>query len=215
MRARIAAVASGWMWMLGVVAPQLAVAEERARDVVSNTVAEVIAVLQTEGNTVAQSRQQIENIAYVRFDFETMGKLVLARNWKKLDDGQREAFIAEFKRHLSRSYGTRISRYEQEKVDVLREREEKRGDVTVLTAIRGGQFDGAEVNYRMRNRDEAWRVIDVIIEGVSLVSNFRSQFKDIISKDGADGLIARLRSKNESHDSEDDAGDVAGEGAVD
>ena len=212
MRVRVAAVALGWMWMLGVAAPQAAVAEESARDVVSNTVAEVLAVLQTEGNTVAESRQQIENIAYARFDFETMGKLVLARNWKKLDDGQREAFIVEFKRHLSRSYGMRIARYEQEKVDVLREREETRGDMTVLTAIRGGQFDGAEVNYRMRNRDEAWRVIDVIIEGVSLVSNFRSQFKGIVSKEGADGLIDRLRSKNESHDSKDD---VAVEGAAD
>ena len=176
-----------------------AAAGESARGVVEQTVAEVLAALQETGMSSEQRRTQIEDIVYARFDFTTMSKLVLARNWKKFDDVQRAAFVDEFKSHLSRSYGTRIERYEQEEVDVLREREEKRGDVTVLTVIRGGQFDNAEVNYRMRDRDGTWRVIDVIIEGVSLVSNFRSQFKDIISKEGADGLIAKLREKNEAH----------------
>lgn len=212
MRARIAA-ALGWMVLTLTVAPLHASADESAQEVVANTVAEVLAVLQTEGNTETQSREQIEEIAYARFDFDAMGKLVLARGWKKFDERQRAEFIVEFKRHLSRSYGTRISRYEQEKVDILSERKEKRGDVTVLTAIRGGQFDGAEVNYRMRDREGAWRVIDVIIEGVSLVSNFRSQFKDIVLKDGADGLIAQLRAKNESHDTAGD--DVAAKAASD
>ena len=68
----------------------------------------------------------------------------------------------------------------------------------MLTIIRGGQFEGSSVDYRMRNREDTWRVIDVIIEGVSLVSNFRSQFKDIVSKKGADGLIAQLRSRNDA-----------------
>jgi len=173
-------------------------ASETASGVVQSTVDEVLEVLRQQQLSVDERRGEIEQIAYARFDFETMGKLVLARNWKKFDEGQREAFIAEFKRHLSRSYGTRISRYEQEKVEVAGERKEKRGDVTVLTIIRGGQFDGSAVDYRMRNREDTWRVIDVIIEGVSLVSNFRSQFKDIVSKDGAEGLIAQLKSRNDS-----------------
>ena len=177
-----------------------AAAEETARGVVESTVAEVLEVLRTDGQSVDDRRKQIEQIAYARFDFQTMGKLVLARNWKKFDAGQREAFITEFKRHLSRSYGTRIARYEQEEVEVAGEREEKRGDVTVLTLIKGGQFDGAAVDYRMRNRDGQWRVIDVIIEGGSLVSNFRSQFQDIVSKEGPDGLIAQLKSRNDEAD---------------
>ena len=191
-------------WMAGLVAALWiaapATAEETPREVVSTTIDEVLEVLRRSDETPEQKRREIEKIAYARFDFETMGKLVLARNWKKFDDGQRESFITEFKRHLSRSYGTRISRYEQEKVEVSGEREEKRGDVTVLTVIRGGQFEGAEVNYRMRNRQDAWRVIDVVIEGVSLVSNFRSQFQDIVSKDGPDGLIAQLKSRNDEAD---------------
>lgn len=173
-------------------------ASETARGVVEETVADVLEVLREGDLSVDERRSRIEDIAYARFDFQTMGKLVLARNWKSFDEEQRSAFITEFKRHLSRSYGVRISRYEQEEVEVVGAREEKRGDVTVQTVIRGGQFDGSAVDYRMRNREDRWRVIDVIIEGVSLVSNFRSQFKDIVSRDGPDALIAQLKSRNDS-----------------
>lgn len=179
--------------------PGLARAEaQTARTVVEATVADVLSVLREAELPVPERRSKIEEIAYARFDFQTMGKLVLARNWKKFDDTQRVDFIVEFKRHLSRSYGERIERYEQEQVEITGEREEQRGDVTVLTAIRGGQFDGSEVHYRMRDRDGAWRVIDVIIENVSLVGNFRSQFKDIVGRNGPDGLIAQLRAKNDA-----------------
>jgi len=174
---------------------------ESARQVVESTVAQVLAVLQTPDLTLDQRRTRIEKIVYVEFDFQTMSRLVLARNWKKFDAAQREAFIREFKRHLSRSYGTRLARYEQEQVEVTGERTEKRGDVTVLTVIRGGQFDGAEINYRMRDREDSWRVIDVIIEGVSLVSNFRSQFKDVVSREGPAGLIEQLKTKNDAEGS--------------
>jgi phospholipid transport system substrate-binding protein len=190
---------------LGIQMAMPAAAAETPRGVVETTIADVLEVLRRSDESAEDKRREIEQIAYARFDFDTMGKLVLARNWKRFDDGQRQAFIDEFKRHLSRSYGTRISRYEQEEVEVAGERQEKRGDVTVLTIIRGGQFEGAEVNYRMRNRKDAWRVIDVVIEGVSLVSNFRSQFQDIVSRDGPDGLISQLRTRN------DEAGPAASE----
>ena len=195
MRRWIAAVlASCWL------APAAFAADESARQVVELTIAAVLEVLHEPDLSAEQRRSRIEDIAYARFDFNTMGKLVLARNWKKFDEAQRDRFIAEFKRHLSHSYSVRIARYDQEVVEVTGEREEKRGDVTVLTAIRGGQFDGAEVDYRMRkskNSNDEFRVIDVIIEGVSLVANFRSQFKDVVSKEGPDGLIARLKAKND------------------
>jgi phospholipid transport system substrate-binding protein len=168
-----------------------------AREAVEATVAQVLEVLRQPDESAAGRRTQIEQIAYARFDFDTMGRLVLARNWKRFNAEQRDGFITEFKRHLSRSYGTRISRYEQEKLETVGERQEKRGDVTVLTVIRGGQLDGAVIDYRMRERDGEWRVIDVIIEGVSLVSNFRSQFRDIVSKQGPDGLIAQLKARND------------------
>ena len=178
------------------IAPQ-AGATETARGVVETTVADVLEVLRSSDLSNDDRSVRIEQIVYARFDFDTMSRLVLARSWRRFDEAQRDAFTTQFKRHLSRSYGTRISRYEKEEVEGAGERAEKRGDITVLTIIHGGQFDGASVDYRMRFRDDSWRVIDVLIEGVSLVSNFRSQFKDIVSRQGPAGLISQLESRND------------------
>ena len=75
-------------------------------------------------------------------------------------------------------------------------REEPRGDVTVQTRVIGGQFNGASVDYRLRKTGEEWRVIDVVIEGISMVSNFRDQFKAVVSSGGPDLLLKQLREKN-------------------
>ena len=119
-------------------------------------------------------------------------------NWKvsQFDDSEKSDFISEFKIYLSRNYGSRLDRYRQENVEIIGTRDEPRGDVTVMTKVVGGQFDGIEMNYRLRNRKDRWRAIDVVIEGVSLIANFRSQFAEIMSKGGPDKLIADLRTKN-------------------
>ena len=73
---------------------------------------------------------------------------------------------------------------------------EQRNDVTVKTRIQGGQFDGAEVSYRLRKQASDWKIIDVVIEGVSLVSNYRSQFQEVLNTGTIDDLLAKLRDKN-------------------
>ena len=125
-----------------------------------------------------------------------MSKLVLARNWRKLDKAKRSEFVGEFKQHLSRTYGTRLDRYDQERIDVYGAQVEVRNDVSIKTRIIGGQFDGAEIAYRLRERGEDWKIIDVVIEGVSLVSNYRSQFAEVLNSGGIDDLLAKLRDKN-------------------
>ena len=127
-----------------------------------------------------------------------MSKLVIARPWRKFSKEQRSEFIGEFKTHLARSYGRRLSRYEGVDVKVTSEVKEQRGDITVNSEVVGGQFDGAVLAYRMRGKTGQWLVIDVIIEGVSLVSNFRSQFKPIVAQGGADELLRRLKDKNDT-----------------
>src|SRR6185436_4928392 len=94
------------------------------------------------------------------------------------------------------TYGRNVENYKNEKVTITGARQETGGDSTVKTKIlRGGPGD-ILVDYRLRQRDGTWKIIDVIIEGVSLVSNFRSQFQDILSSGGPDHLIALLKDKN-------------------
>jgi phospholipid transport system substrate-binding protein len=172
------------------------------RQLIDETAVKIVAILARKSDTTEKRVGEIEAIAYELFDFTTMSKLVLARNWRKLTPAQQKTFIEEFKRHLSHTYGTRLDRYDQERVDVYAAQVEQRNDVSVKTRIVGGQFDGAEISYRLRQQAERWRIIDVVIEGVSLVSNYRSQFQEVLNTGTIDDLLAKLRDKNFKVDEE-------------
>ncbi len=163
---------------------------------IEKTIDEVLAVLSDSSLSTADQRSRLEEIANVRFDFETMSRLVLARNWKRFSKPQQEEFVAEFKNFLAHTYGDRIDRYNDEKAEVTGEQPEPRGDVTVSTRIVGGEYSDAVIAYRLRRRDGDWRVIDITVEGISLVFNYRDQFKEVVSRSGPEGLLKRLRKKN-------------------
>jgi phospholipid transport system substrate-binding protein len=166
------------------------------RALIAKTVDEVLGVLEKPDLDDAQRRAQIEAIAFSVFDFSTTSKLVLARNWKKLSKPQRVEFVEEFKQYLSRNYGSRFEGYEKTEVKVLSARVEPRRDVTVFTQVVGSQYDGITMNYRLRFRQEEWKVIDIVIEGVSMLANFRAQFSEVVSREGVDGLLEAMRSRN-------------------
>lgn len=166
-----------------------------ARQVVDTTINEVLAVLREPGLESPARVARIEAVAREHFDFETMSRLVLKRSWKKFSDAQKTEFVDAFRDHLSASYGTRIDRYEQQDVEVTGERAEPRGDVTIMTRIVGGSADDVTMDYRLRERGGSWRVIDVKIEGVSLISSFRSQFKEVLSRGGPEEVLRRLKEK--------------------
>ena len=173
-----------------------ATSTDAPRQVIQQAMDEVLGVLKDKNKPSADRQKRIEEIAYARFDFERMSKLVLAKNFKEMSDAQKEGFTQEFKKHLSLTYGRRLESYSNEKIEVGAAREEKNGDASVKTKILGGSADGVEIEYRLRQDGDDWRVIDVIIEGVSLIANFRSQVQDIIRAEGADKLIEKLHQKN-------------------
>lgn len=170
--------------------------EAGARAVIAETVEEVLAVLRNKSVPSEDRIRSLEQIVYGRFDLYVMSRLVLARNWKRFSEEQKEQYVAEFKQYLTNSYGARIDRYDQQEVDIIGEREEPRGDVVVQTKILGGEFEGALVDYRLRKQGSEWRVIDVVIEGISMVSNYRDQFKSIVSSGGPELLLEKLKEKN-------------------
>lgn len=171
-------------------------AEQSPREVVTGTSEAVIAVLKQQGLSSGEKRRRIEDVVLKSVDFDTLSRLTMARNWTKLSPPQQEEFREEFREHLSATYGRRIDDYRNETVDVLGTREESRGDQTVKTRInRGGGTADVLVDYRLRRSGGEWKIIDVVIEGVSLVANFRSQFQELMAHGGADHLLAVLRQK--------------------
>jgi phospholipid transport system substrate-binding protein len=173
------------------------------RDIVATTVDQVLAILKDASLSPEARRERITAIAYERFDFPTMSKLVLAKYWKRFDAAQREEFMKEFKDFLAHRYGDRIDRYEQEKVEIVGERSATGGDAIVATKIHRPSAAAVEVEYRLRNREGAWRVIDVKIEGISLVSNYRDQFHEVLSHGGPEKLLAQLRERNAGRGSDE------------
>ncbi len=173
-----------------------ATAVEGPTQVVQTTSDAVVAVLADKSLPAAEKRRKVEDIVYAHFDFETLSRLVLARNWKQLSAAQQAQFVDEFKRHLSITYGKNVESYNNERAVVTGDRQEAGADWTVKTKIVRPNAADILVDYRLRRQDGTWRVIDVIIEGVSLVANFRSQFQEIITRDGPVKLIELLHDKN-------------------
>lgn len=191
-RAAAIATVAAILWLpLGSVA-----ADDSPSQVIDALAGQVLATLRDKSLSSEQRRSNIEETVYRHIDFETLSRLVMARNWRKLSDAQKDEFMASFKKHLSATYGENIDNYRNEKVEVLSERKEKKGDVTVKSKIVRGGSEAILVDYRLRRKDSAWRIIDVVIEGVSLVANFRSQFQEIISDGGVERLLKLLRDKN-------------------
>ena len=184
--------------LLAALAARAVAQNQSPSQVVDGLAGQVIPILQNASLTSDQKRERIEQIAYQAMDFETLSKLVLARNWSQFSPAQQTEFIAQFKRHLSVTYGRNVDNYHNEKVQILGERADGNGDVTVHTKIlRGGHSEDVVVDYRLRQRDGQWKIIDVIVEGVSMVSNFRSQFQDIVANGGPNRLLTLLKEKNE------------------
>ncbi len=196
MRVRLGAVALASLSFVAV-GSEAATSGEAAKAVVRATADDVIAVLKDASLSSDQKREKIIVIVDRNFDFTTLSRLVLARNWAKLSKAQQEEFIVEFKRHLSITYGNNVENYRDEKVVITGDREEARGDWTVKSIIERPTAEDVKVDYRLRQLNGEWRMIDMIVEGVSLVANFRSQFQDIIAKNGPAKVIELLRQKND------------------
>jgi phospholipid transport system substrate-binding protein len=176
-------------------APAVATPADDARATMEKTVADVLIVLDDSALSLQTKRDRIQAIAFERFDFVTMSKLVLKRDWKKFDTAQQQEFVEQFREHLSARYGENLGKYDNEKVEVTTHHTETNGDVSVKTVIRGGKFDGTPVDYRLRE-GSGWQVIDVVIENVSLVSSFRTQFADVLAKSGPTGVLTKLKERN-------------------
>jgi phospholipid transport system substrate-binding protein len=165
------------------------------RAVVELNADQVLAILNS-GASEDEKIKRLQHIAYETIDFDTVSRLVLAKHWKNFNAEQRRTFEDAFKRALTLNYSRRISQFGREKVVILRDHLEPDGDVTVHSKIVGGRTEDLKVNYRLRQKENTWYVIDVIVEGVSIVSSYRTQFQEIIRQGGPERLLVELREKN-------------------
>ncbi|HSC57128.1 MAG TPA: ABC transporter substrate-binding protein [Nitrospira sp.] len=143
-------------------------------------------------------RRKLEEVIAERFDYAEMSKRALAANWTRLTTEQRKEFVDLFKSFLSDRYAGKIEGYSGEKVQYLSERLEGQY-AEVRTKLVSSKVE-IPMDYRLINKDGRWYAYDIIVDGVSLVKNYRSQFDKIIRSGSYEELTTRLRNRSVGED---------------
>ena len=151
--------------------------------------------MKAEGKA-GERREAVRKIANEIFAWDETAKRALARHWQARTETQRQEFVKLFGDLLERSYIARIENYGGEKITYLSDSVEDE-TAMVRTKIVTKQGSEVPVDYRMLRRSDRWLVYDVVIEGVSLVSNYRTQFNKIIQTSSYEELVKKLKSKQE------------------
>lgn len=175
-----------------------AAAGDTPEQFVEKTATDVLAVLGDKTLDHDKRIARLETMLEERSDFDTVTKLVLGTNYRQFSETQRTDFKKLFREYLSVTYGKQIDQYVDERVLVTGGHPEARGDYTVQTKLVRKAGSDLVVDYRLRQKDGRWVLIDMIGEGISLIANLRSQFQEILTRGGPDRLLKVLREKNAS-----------------
>ena len=148
-----------------------------------------------------ERRKRISVVVGGYFDFEEMSMRTLARHWKDRTPEERKQFVGLFRQLLERTYIDKVDNYCREldasctgKVVVFKRQEQQGNKAVVYTVFVRNNVE-TPVEYKLKNEAGKWQVYDVVIEGVSLVRNYRTQFESIITREQFSGLIARMEEK--------------------
>jgi phospholipid transport system substrate-binding protein len=189
-----------------LVSSSAVAATDTAGDVVKNTTNNVIERLNIERDQLDAYPDRIygliNELVIPHFDFTNMSRLVLGGAWNSATESQRAAFQVQFKTLLVRTYATALKEYSDNKIEFYPE-ESKEGSRIVL--VRTEVMDAVNqssipIHYRMLSTNDVWKVVDVTVGGVSLVSTYRGSFASEIRKSGLDSLVSKLIERNVKSD---------------
>jgi phospholipid transport system substrate-binding protein len=185
-----------WLLCLGGVSPAMA---GQATESVRVTIDEVLKILNDkELKTPAKQedrRQRLEKVVAARFDYSEMSRRSLGAQWNQLSDKEKQEFVDLFRTLLTNTYADRVETYSGEGVQYLNERTEKEY-AEVRTKVLSGKTE-IPMDYRLMNKSNDWHVYDVVVDGVSLVNNYRGQFSKILHTSSYSDLVDQLRKKSE------------------
>ena len=179
-----------------------------AEEVIKDTAEKVIARLKSERSELEAHPEKlyslINEIIIPNFDFVSMSKWVLAKNWKAASEAQQGQFVDEFRTLLVRTYAKALLEYsEQEIIYLPVENNPDSNVVLVKTEVQQPGAKSVPINYSLHVSGGAWKVIDVAVDGISLVATYRGSFASEIRKSGIDALIAKLAERNSTATADD------------
>jgi phospholipid transport system substrate-binding protein len=178
-----------------------ALAQEAPDALVKRVTQEVVTIIKSDpkvqAGDQARIREVIESKLLPNFDFQRMTALAMGRNWRTATPEQQKALVEQFRTLLVRTYSGALNQYRDQTIDFKPLRADAAAtDVVVKTeVVRAGQAP-VQIDYGMEKKDGTWKAYDVIVGGVSLVTNYRDEFSQQVQAGGIDGLIKTLTTKN-------------------
>jgi phospholipid transport system substrate-binding protein len=149
-----------------------------------------------EAPALRQRKGEILTIVDEYFNFEEMAKRALGRPWKDQSPDKRQEFVKLFKQLLFNTYINRVESYTGANEHILYDSEKMDGDYAVVkTHVTIQNNQNVQIDYRLHLENGQWKVYDVVVEGISFVDNYRSQFASILANDSFDGLLKKIREK--------------------
>jgi phospholipid transport system substrate-binding protein len=168
-------------------------------DQVRQTTDKLLAILedpQLKGESKkSERRDKLKEVLYERFDFTEMAKRSLGSEWRRRSAEEQKEFVKLFTDLLERAYLDKIESYNGEKFQYLKEREDNNNYAQVDTKLVDNKGQEFAINYRLYNMKGDWKVYDVVIENVSIVNNYRSQFTRVLATSSYEELVNRLKGK--------------------
>ena len=186
-------------WAIFVLAA--AAQELGPEDLVKKVTQEVLDAIKSDKQLAAGDKRRAIKLAEEKVlphvDFEEATRLAVGRGWAQATPEQRKKLVTEFRNMLVRTYSNAITAYEGQTMKVIPVRM-KPGDTDVTVHNQFIRPGGKPVllDYSMRKTDSGWKIYDIVVEGVSLVLTYRSEFDAVVKQEGIDGLIKRLAQKN-------------------
>ena len=176
-------------------------AQEAPDELVRRSTNEILAAIKGDKDLQAGDAKKIEKLAEEKiipfFNFTRMTQLAVGRNWRDASDAQKKTLIDEFRTLLLRTYSTSLSQYRNQTIDVKPLKvSAAENEVVVKTNVNQPGGQPIPIDYSLEKSKDGWKVYDVLIDGVSLVTNYRSSFNSEIQKSGIDGLIKSLADRN-------------------
>ena len=197
-------LAIGLFWALTLPASTPALAQDVAPDaLVKSVTLEVVELISKDKEIKAGTRGKlvsvIEEKVLPHFNFTAMTALAMGQNWGKASPEQKKRLTEEFRTLLVRTYASALAAYSEQKFDFRPLRAKSTDtDVTVNVRVLQPGAQPVTLDYSMEKTANGWKVYDVMVGGVSLVANYRTEFANTVRASGIDGLIKELQTKNRS-----------------
>ncbi|HZO81101.1 MAG TPA: ABC transporter substrate-binding protein [Candidatus Binataceae bacterium] len=180
-----------------VAAPAMTATAVSAQAVVKQVIDRALPVLRDKQTPLPNRRRQLRGLLEGHFDFHDMARIALGYHWRELNPSQRAEFVQLFTAFIENAYLSKIQNYAGQEVQVLGQNSEGQGFARVRSLVVQQGKEPIKVDYLLRQVNNDWKIYDVTVDNISIISNYRNQFNRVINDQGYAKLVADMRAKQQ------------------